>query len=108
MAWSEWKKFGNCDVNTTPTVELLNAGTTQKLNKEFTATSDGVVFIWANRGYTGRSVIVKINNTEVVNYNKVENANPLRKVISIKKGDLLNLSIVGAGGDDFIGVYYFE
>ena len=107
MAWTEWKKMGSGVVNTTPTVELLNTAK-KTLNEEFTATSDGVVFAWANRGYTGRSVIVKINNTEIVNYSVVENTNPLRQIVSFKKGDLLNLSIVGNSGDDFIGVYYFE
>lgn len=107
MAWSEWKKMGSGVVNTTPTIELLNTAK-NTLSEEFTATSDGVLFVWANRGYAGRSVIVKINNTEVVNYSIVSNNDPLRQIASFKKGDLLNLSIVGNNGDDFIGVYYFE
>lgn len=107
MAWSEWKKFGSGVVNTTPIVDMLNTST-QKLNEEITATSDGFIFVWANRGYSGRSVIVKINGTEIINYNKVENTNPLRQILPVKKGDLLTLSITGRNGDDFIGLYYFE
>lgn len=104
MAWSEWKKFGSCVINTTPAFEILS----QNTNTEITAISDGFLFAWSNRGYSGRSMIVKINGIEVINYNKVENTNPLRQVVLIKKGNLLTFSITVKSSDEFIGLYYFE
>ena len=101
----------NIMINTSGNEVLLNAssgtanGTT---TKNFTCISSGVLFAWANRGYTPRSLIIKINNIEVLNYATVTNNDPLRKVINVKEGDIVEISNTHYSGDEFVGIYYFE
>ena len=97
--------MGNVTINTIPTVEFLNKSIK---DESLEVTSDGFLFVWANRGYAPRSIIVKVNGAEVINYNKVENTNPLRKLILVNKGDILTLTNTRNNGDEFIGLYYYE
>lgn len=96
------------DINETPEKEYLNAQATNTINEEFSATSNGVIFVWANRGFAPRSFIVKINNEEKINYTVVENTNPLRKVIPFKNEDTISASITGRSVDDYVGIYYYK
>ena len=112
MSWSDWKKLCNSVViNTTPAFEFVNSTYSYSTHKTLTAASDGVLFAWANRGSYNdpRSLIVTINGIEVINYNVANTTtNPLKQVVPIKKGDLIDMSFTTNGGDEYFGVYYFE